>query len=411
MTWLCLLKTILVLALLLGLTLLWLELRHRLQPASPLRLQPGRFDVERSAERISVRGEITIANPHRRMEVFVPEITLKPTLLGQEDLTGLEINCRVVACHPDEDARADGYWAAYIVKGRKTTRAQLEVTISTGSSPNLLAADGTKRDLCQLVDTLWLEVLWINYGPFGRLRKRDGLLVPLSKPERALPTTAAWRTGDHCSVLPVRTHLLGVLDDPLAVLRDYAGGVLQPGDVLTLGETPLAVMQGRYHHPETVQPSGLARLLCRVFHPTSSLATACGLQSLIDVVGPARVLLAWLVGTALKVVGQKGWFYRLAGEQARLIDDVTGTTPPYDQTIVLGPAQPAAFCAAAAAELGVAVAVVDVNDLGRVKVLAASPGCDQALLQRALRPNPAGNANERTPLVLVRPGSGAPRPR
>jgi hypothetical protein len=25
------------------------------------------------------------------------------------------------------------------------------------------------------------------------------------------------------------------------------------------------------------------------------------------------------------------------------------------------------------------------------------------LLQRALRPNPAGNANERTPLVLVRP--------
>jgi hypothetical protein len=53
--------------------------------------------------------------------------------------------------------------------------------------------------------------------------------------------------------------------------------------------------------------------------------------------------------------------------------------------------------------LGVAVAVVDVNDLGRVKVLASSPGCDEALLERALRPNPAGNANERTPLVLVRP--------
>jgi hypothetical protein len=51
----------------------------------------------------------------------------------------------------------------------------------------------------------------------------------------------------------------------------------------------------------------------------------------------------------------------------------------------------------------VAVAVVDVNDLGRVKVLASSPGCDHALLMRALKPNPAGNANERTPLVLVRP--------
>ena len=88
---------------------------------------------------------------------------------------------------------------------------------------------------------------------------------------------------------------------------------------------------------------------------------------------------AWLVGTALKLVGSKGWFYRLAGEQARLIDDITGTTPPYDQTIVLGPDQPEAWCERMAAALGVAVAVVDVNDLGRVKVLAASGGTDEFL--------------------------------
>jgi hypothetical protein len=258
-------------------------------------------------------------------------------------------------------------------------------------------------DPAALLDTLWLEVLWVNYGPFGRLWRRDGILVPLRRPEPVEAAGAAWREGERCRVLPLKTHLLGTLDDPEAVLRRYAGGLVQPGDVLTIGETPLAVMEGRYHHPETVQPSALARLLCRVFHPTSSLATACGLQSLIDLVGPARVLSAWLVGTALKLVGSKGWFYRLAGEQARLIDDVTGTTPPYDQTIVLGPTDPASFCSRMAQALGVAVAVVDVNDLGRVKVLAASAGCDEELLQRALRPNPAGNANERTPLVLVRP--------
>ncbi len=395
------LKTALVLALLLGLTLLWLELRHRLRPASPLRLIPGAFEVQGAADRITVRGAFMFTNPHRRMEVFVPEVTLQPTLLGQGDLSDLEILSRLVACHPDEPARPDGYWAAYIVKGRKSTQAQLEITIT---------ARAGQADLRDLVDTLWLEVLWVNYGPFGRLQKRDGILVPLSRPQVAAPSTANWRDGEGCRVLPVRTHLLGVLDEPEAVLRHYAGELLQRGDVLTIGETPLAVMQGRYHHPQTVQPSALARLLCRVFHPTSSLATACGLQSLIDVVGPARVLLAWLVGTSLKLLGQKGWFYRLAGDQARLIDDVTGTTPPYDQTIVLGPDQPAAFCARMARALGVDVAVVDVNDLGRVKVLAANPGCDQALLQRALRPNPAGNANERTPLVLVRPDGGAPDP-
>ena len=204
-------------------------------------------------------------------------------------------------------------------------------------------------------------------------------------------------------MLPIKTHLLGTQDNTIEVLRHYATALLQPGDVLTIGETPVAVMQGRYHHPSTVEPSWLARLLCRVFHPTSSLATACGLQTLIDLVGPTRVLLAWSIGLMLKLLGIKGGFYRLAGEQARLIDDITGTTPPYDQTIVLGPQAPQQLCEQAAAELGVAVAIVDVNDLGRVKVLAASQGCDEDLLQRALRPNPAGNANEGTPLVLVRP--------
>ena len=390
---LVLLKLLLVLALLLGLTLLVLELRHRLRPASPLRLRAEDFRVEAGSAGLTVSGMVTIHNPHQRMEVMVPEIELRPTLLGRGDLAGVTVSSRIEALHPDEESRPDGYWAAYIVKGRKSTSARIQISLS--------GAPGQSLD--QLLDTLWLEILWVNYGPFGRLHRRDGVLVPLQQPTPIAPQSARWRDGDRCRVLPVGTHLLGVLDDPEAVLRRYAGELIQPGDVLTIGETPLAVMQGRYHHPATVQPSALARLLCRGFHPTSSLATACGLQSLIDVVGPAQVLGAWLIGLALKLVGSKGWFYRLAGDQARLIDDITGTTPPYDQTIVLGPLQPAAFCAAMARSLGVAVAVVDVNDLGRVKVLASSPGCDEDLLERALRPNPAGNANERTPLVLVRP--------
>ena len=390
---LVLLKLLLVLALLLGLTLVVLELRHRLRPASPLRLRAEDFRVEAGSDGLTISGMVTIHNPHQRMEVMVPEIELRPTLLGRGDLAGVTVSSRIEALHPDEESRPDGYWAAYIVKGRKSTSARIQISLN--------GAPGQSLD--QLLDTLWLEILWVNYGPFGRLHRRDGVLVPLQQPTPIAPQSARWRDGDRCRVLPVGTHLLGVLDDPEAVLRRYAGELIQPGDVLTIGETPLAVMQGRYHHPATVQPSALARLLCRGFHPTSSLATACGLQSLIDVVGPAQVLGAWLIGLALKLVGSKGWFYRLAGDQARLIDDITGTTPPYDQTIVLGPQQPDAFCAAMARSLGVAVAVVDVNDLGRVKVLASSPGCDEALLERALRPNPAGNANERTPLVLVRP--------
>ena len=387
------LAVLLIALLLFGLLVLVLELRHRLRPASPLLLTAGAMAVQSGAESCHIEGVITIHNPHRRMEVMVPEIVLSPTLLGSGDLSGVTLHCRIEAEHPDEATRADGYWAAYIVKGRKSTQARIQIDLQ--GPPGI--------DLATRLDTLWLDLRWVNYGPFGRLWRRDGVLVPLRKPTPLQPEQAQWRQGERCQVLPVGTHLLGVLDDPEAVLERYTRALLKPGDILTIGETPLAVIQGRYHHPETVQPSTLARLLCRVFHPTSSLATACGLQSLIDVVGPARVLCAWLAGTALKLIGLKGGFYRLAGDQARLIDDITGTTPPYDQTIVLGPHQPEAFCARMASSLGVAVAVVDVNDLGRVKVLASSRGCDEALLNRALGPNPAGNANERTPLVIVRP--------
>lgn len=388
-----LLSLLLALLLLAGLSVLWLELRHRLRPASPLQLTAGSFQVKRKAMGLEITGTVTIRNPHPRMEVFVPELRVEPVLLGRADLTEVRSEVRITSLHPDEEARPDHYWAAYIVKGRKSTAAQIQI--------RLTGPGGT--DLESLIDTVWIDLQWVNYGPFGRLTRRDGILVPIQTPDPAAALSTPWRQGEGCRVLPVRTHLLGVLDDPLAVLRQYCGDLLQPGDVLTIGETPLAVMQGRYHHPATVEPSMLARQLCRVFHPTSSLASACGLQTLIDIVGPARVLCAWIAGSALKLVGIRGGFYRLAGEQARLIDDITGTTPPYDQTLVLGPAEPEAFCREMAAALGVAVAVVDVNDLGRVKVLAASRDCDQELLQRALRPNPAGNANERTPLVLVRP--------
>ena len=75
-------------------------------------------------------GWLEISNPHRRMEVFVPELRVDPVLLGQADPTGLQVTTRIEARHPDEESRPDGYWAAYIVKGRCSTRARVSITVS-----------------------------------------------------------------------------------------------------------------------------------------------------------------------------------------------------------------------------------------------------------------------------------------
>ena len=126
------------------------------------------------------------------------------------------------------------------------------------------------------------------------------------------------------------------------------------------------------------------------------------MQTLINISGPSRVFIAWLIGGICKSIRIKGIFYRLAGEQASLIDDITGTTPPYDKSIVLGPNGTESFCIKASKELQINVAVVDVNDLGKVKILSTNNINNSHIIKKALTSNPAGNANQHTPLVLIK---------
>ncbi len=387
-------SSIFIALLLLASLICLLELKYKLRASSPLQLDSFDWDVKCQDSCVVISGWLEIKNPHPRMEVMIPEMKIKAVPLGEVDLRETKITTKITSFHPDQEARKDGYWTAYILKSFQRTRVHVLITLQMEKSFN-----------SELINAqnLWVEIHWVNYGPFGRLKRRQGLLVPILHPKPVQPSKVKFNPGDGYEVLPIKTHLLGVLDDPIQILQKYAGHLVRSGDILTIGETPLAIMQGRYLHPSSINPGYLAKILCKAFHPTSSLATACGLQALIDIVGPSRVLVAWSVGVALKLIGIKGGFYRLAGQQARLIDDITGTTPPYDQTIVLGPKRTKNFCKVAASEIGIPVAIVDVNDLGRVKVLAASSHCNLTLLEKALSPNPAGNADEQTPLVLIRP--------
>ncbi|GCE65371.1 F420-0--gamma-glutamyl ligase [cyanobiont of Ornithocercus magnificus] len=386
-------SALLVILLSLGLLMLWIELRHRLRPHSPLVLSPRSAEVVRGERNLDLTVKFAIHNHHRRMEVMIPELWVKPTLLSDSRINRVKLRTSIKPNHPDEPARDDGYWPAYIVRGGQFTEIEVFIQLWTDSY----------QYPCQDIDGIWFDLHWVNYGPFGRLVKRDGVVVPLRYPDPPSNIGTKFCKAANCRILPIRTHLLGRLDNPLSILKHYAGNLIQPGDILIIGETPLAVMQGRYQHPAEIEPSCEARLLCRVFHPTSSLATACGLQALINIEGPSRILVAWVGGFLLRLAGVRGGFYRLAGSQAQLIDDVTGTVPPYDQTIVLGPRNTEEFCQRASSELGAYIAVADVNELGSVKLLATSSGCDKVLLCQALQSNPAGNANEQTPLVLVRP--------
>ena len=180
---------LLLILLVLGLGILWLEARHRLRPASPLQLRATDWSVQCEGIHLHVEGWLEISNPHPRMEVFVPEINVRPVLLGTTRLEALQPQVRLTADHPDESPRDDGYWAAYIVKGGKMTRLKVEIAISSRDGIN--AAED--------IDTLWADVDWVNYGPFGRLQRRQGVVVPLRRPKVITAEAARFRQGDHCS--------------------------------------------------------------------------------------------------------------------------------------------------------------------------------------------------------------------
>jgi hypothetical protein len=207
--------------------------------------------------------------------------------------------------------------------------------------------------------------------------------------------------------IPLKTDLLVPGDDIVDVARralDAAGITPEPTDILAICETPLAITQGRIVDIDEVHPGILARIVCRFFDFDSSLSTPYAAQVGMNEAGAVRFVLALLAAGPLRVLGRRGDFYRLAGRQVAWMDDIPGTMPPYTQHIVLGPDDPAGVARRVASEIGCGAAVVDANDLGRVEILGASAFLDRDLLTEAMRPNPQGNDDEQTPLVLVRAG-------
>ncbi len=367
-------------------TFLLIEINHYFRQGSPLVLQPIKFRKIILDSKHKYITLVEIKNLKKRMEVMIPSFNVSPQLIGISKNDIITIHTKIKPLHPDEEEEEaeNDYWSAYILKGEKSTFIEIEIEFEIKDT----ALDNIK--------CLWVEIEWVNYGPFGSHTRFNGFALP------NFLDTSQKNSSNTNLVDPIRTHILGSLDDPIGILKSYMPKNSLPTDILTIGESPLAIMQGRYIDYRNINASLISKLICKGFHPTSSLATAFGMQSLINISGPTRVIISWLIGGILKMFGVRGMFYRLAGEQARLIDDITGTTPPYDKSIVLGPKDTQSFCIKAAKKLNVNVAVVDVNDLGRVKIIATNNFNNLEMIKRALNSNPAGNANQQTPLVHIR---------
>ena len=214
--------------------------------------------------------------------------------------------------------------------------------------------------------------------------------------------------GSSFARIPIRTRVVMPGDDLDEFVREYAADVVREGDLLFVTEKIVAITQGRSYLVEDIKPRKLALFLSKYVTRTPygiGLGMPETMEMALRECGTIRILFAAAVSAVTKLFGRKGDFYRIAGDKARAIDGPTsGTIPPYNKAVVLGPERPREVATHLKAQLGGVpeVAVVDINDLGGNILGSTLDKGEEKRLVSILKDNPLGQGHQSTPLGIVR---------
>jgi len=205
--------------------------------------------------------------------------------------------------------------------------------------------------------------------------------------------------------LLVRVPLVRPGQDLHVLVRQYLLPGVRQGDTAFVSEKVVSITQGRAIGMWQVTPRPLARLISRFVHTTPhgrGIGQPVVMEMAMREVGASRIVVAALVGGLTRTFGRSGDFYRIAGRRVAAIDGPNRyTVKPFGYYVILSPERPDDVAKGLSRVLGVGVAVVDCNDLGS-EVLGASDGVDREFVRQALRDNPMGQRDQRTPMGVLR---------
>ena len=187
---------------------------------------------------------------------------------------------------------------------------------------------------------------------------------------------------------------------------------------LFISEKIIAITQGRSYFIWDIKVGRPARVLSRYVTRTPAgigLGSPFTMQLAIEEAGLSRVLYAAAGGAVGKVIGRKGLFYELVGNDIRAIDGPTEYSAyPSNVSAKLAPKDPDAVAARLSAAIRARVpaayrdtfagtVVMDANDIGRNVLGTDVPGGDpeRRRLEAMFADNPLGQGAEQTPMALV----------
>jgi len=214
--------------------------------------------------------------------------------------------------------------------------------------------------------------------------------------------------------IPIHTPVLMPGDDIAAAILEHAGPELRAGDTVVLSESAVAIMQGRARDWRTIHPTWLTRRLSSLVTKTSygtGLRSPYAMQYAIELTGLPRILLAAAIHPFGRLVGQRGWFYLVAGLDARMMDaEHTMGVREFYECVIPAPADPHGTVRRLKAATGYDVAICDINDVAPAWCVASTLSPERRrLLERSYGDNPLGQRDEQTPIGIWRealPGQG-----
>lgn len=184
--------------------------------------------------------------------------------------------------------------------------------------------------------------------------------------------------------------------------------------MLVVGKV-VAITQGRSYFTWEIEPGLWSRILSRFVMRTPGsvgLGSPWAMQLAIDEAGLPRVLFASAVGMIGKLVGRRGWFYRIAGHH---VNDINGPTEysayPSNVSAKLAPKDPERVATSlrrfferhlpgdARPTFG-GVVLVDANDLGR-QILGQDTDRPDRFFDDLCADNPQGQGRQQTPMLLA----------
>jgi asparagine synthase (glutamine-hydrolysing) len=191
-----------------------------------------------------------------------------------------------------------------------------------------------------------------------------------------------------------------------------------------ISEKIVAISQGRSWYTWEVHPRRSAKLLSRFVTRTPAgigLGDPTTMELAIREAGLPRVLAASAAGAVGKVVGRRGLFYDVVGDNVRAIDgptpysafpsNVSAKLPPKDPDGVsarLSAAIRGADIPAQLRDTFVGTVVMDANDIGRNVLGTDVTVASRKALEGTFADNPQGQGRQRTPMsVLVDLGDGS----